>query len=185
MIDELLLEAEERMNGAINALTREFSKVRTGRANPKLLDPVMVSYYGAPTPINQLANITVPEPNQLLIKPYDRTVVKEAEKAILAANLGVTPQNEGEQIRIVLPKLTEERRKTLVKDVKKLSEEAKVAIRNIRRDINEAIKKAQKASEITEDDAKAYLEDVQTLTDQYTENADEEMRRKEEDLMQI
>ncbi len=185
MIDELLLEAEERMDGAINALTREFSKVRTGRANPKLLDPVMVNYYGAPTPINQLANISVPEPNQLLIKPYDRSAIKDAEKAILAANLGVTPQNEGEQIRIVLPKLTEETRKTLVKDVKKLTEEAKVAIRNIRRDVNEGIKKAQKASEITEDDEKGYLDDVQTLTDQFIEKAEAEMRRKEEDLMQI
>ncbi len=185
MIDELLLEAEERMIGAINALTREFSKVRTGRANPKLLDPVMVNYYGAPTPINQLANISVPEPNQLLIKPYDRGVMKEAEKAILAANLGVTPQNEGEQIRIVLPKLTEERRKTLVRDVKKLSEDSKVAIRNVRRDINEGIKKAQKASEITEDESKAYLEEVQTLTDQYIEKVEEEVKRKEDDLMQI
>ena len=185
MIDELLLEAEERMIGAINALSREFSKVRTGRANPKLLDAVMVNYYGAPTPINQLGNISVPEPNQLLIKPYDRNVVKEAEKAILAANLGVTPQNEGEQIRIVLPKLTEERRKTLVRDVKKLSEDSKVAIRNIRRDVNEGIKKAQKASEITEDESKAYLEEVQTLTDQYIEKVEEEVKRKEDDLMQI
>ena len=185
MIDELMLETEERMIGAINALTREFSKVRTGRANPKLLDPVMVNYYGAPTPMNQLGNISVPEPNQLLIKPYDRTVMKEAEKAIHAANLGVTPQNEGEQIRIVLPKLTEERRKVLVRDVKKLSEDAKVAVRNIRRDINDAIKKAQKASEITEDDAKAYLEEVQDLTDQYIAKVEEELAGKEKDLMQL
>ncbi|MFU8787278.1 MAG: ribosome recycling factor, partial [Candidatus Izemoplasmataceae bacterium] len=145
MLDEILLDAEERMIGAINALQREFSKVRTGRANPKLLDTVRVNYYGTETPINQLGGISVPEPTQLLIKPYDRSVVKEVEKAILAANLGITPQNEGDQIRIVLPQLNEERRKQLVKEVKKLTEDAKVAIRNIRRDANDHIKKLEKS----------------------------------------
>ena len=185
MIEETILEAEERMNGAIKNLDREFSKVRTGRANPKLLEGIMVNYYGAPTPINQIGNITVPEPNQILVKPYDRNIVKDTNKAILAANIGVTPQDEGEQLRIVLPKLNEERRRTLVKDVKRLSEEAKVAIRNIRRDVNDAIKKAQKASDITEDDAKDYLDEVQQLTDDFVEKVEQALADKEQDLLQI
>jgi ribosome recycling factor len=185
MLDEILLDAEERMIGAINALQREFSKVRTGRANPKLLDTVRVNYYGTETPINQLGGISVPEPTQLLIKPYDRSVVKEVEKAILAANLGITPQNEGDQIRIVLPQLNEERRKQLVKEVKKLTEDAKVAIRNIRRDANDHIKKLEKSGDVSEDDSKGYQEDVQTLTDQYIESADKALVEKENDLMHI
>ncbi|MFH5881544.1 ribosome recycling factor [Liberiplasma polymorphum] len=185
MLDEILLDAEERMIGAINALQREFSKVRTGRANPKLLNTVRVNYYGTETPINQLGGISVPEPTQLLIKPYDRSVVKEVEKAILAANLGITPQNEGDQIRIVLPQLNEERRKQLVKEVKKLTEDAKVAIRNIRRDANDHIKKLEKSGDVSEDDSKGYQEDVQTLTDQYIESADKALVEKENDLMHI
>ncbi|TVP96757.1 MAG: ribosome recycling factor [Acholeplasmatales bacterium] len=185
MIDDILLDAEERMQGALNNLQREFAKVRTGRANPRLLDSVRVDYYGSPTPINQLAGVSVPEANQLLIKPYDRKSVKDVEKAILAANLGVTPQNEGEQLRIVLPQLNEERRRQLVKDVKKLTEEAKVAIRNVRRDANDAIKKLEKASEISEDDSKGYQEDVQTLTDTYVEKTDQACVDKEKDLMEL
>ena len=185
MIDDILLDAEERMQGALNNLQREFSKVRTGRANPRLLDSVRVDYYGSPTPINQLAGVSVPEANQLLIKPYDRKAVKDVEKAILAANIGVTPQNEGEQLRIVLPQLTEERRRQLVKDVKRLTEEAKVAIRNIRRDANDSIKKMEKAGDLSEDDSKGYQEDVQTLTDTYVENAEQACADKEKDLMEL
>ncbi len=185
MIDDIMLDAEERMESTISNLVREFSKVRTGRANPNMLEHVSVDYYGVPTPITQVGNISVPEPNQLVIKPYDRSVVKEVERAILAANLGVTPSNEGEQVRIVLPKLTEDTRKALVRDVKKLAEEARVAIRNIRRDANEGIKKLEKASELTEDDAKGYLEDVQELTDRFVENVGEEFAKKEKDLLSI
>lgn len=185
MIDDILLDAEERMQGALNNLQREFSKVRTGRANPRLLDSVRVDYYGTPTPINQLAGVSVPEANQLLIKPYDRKAVKDVEKAILAANIGVTPQNEGEQLRIVLPQLTEERRRQLVKDVKKLTEEAKIAIRNVRRDANDGIKKLEKSGDLSEDDSKGYQEDVQTLTDTYVEKADAAYADKEKDLMEL
>lgn len=185
MIDEILLDAEERMEGAINSLHREFAKVRTGRANPKLLDSVRVNYYGAETPINQLGSVSVPEPTQLLVKPYDRSVIKDVEKAILAANLGITPQNEGEQIRIVLPQLNEERRRQLVKDVKKITEEAKVAIRNVRRDANDHIKKLEKAGDLSEDDSKGYQEDVQELTDKYILQAEEVLADKEKELMHI
>ncbi|MFP4286421.1 MAG: ribosome recycling factor [Candidatus Izemoplasmataceae bacterium] len=185
MIDEILLDAEERMHGAINSLHREFAKVRTGRANPKLLDSVRVNYYGTDTPINQLGSISVPEPTQLLVKPYDRSVIKEVEKAILAANLGITPQNEGEQLRIVLPQLNEERRRQLVKDVKKITEETKVAIRNVRRDANDHIKKLEKAGDLSEDDSKGYQEDVQELTDKYIVEAEEVLAEKEKELMHI
>ncbi len=185
MIDDVMLNTEERMEGAINNLKREFSKVRTGRANPSMLEQVQVDYYGVPTPVTQVGNIAVPEPNQLLIKPYDRNIVKEIEKAILAANLGVTPSNEGDQVRIVLPKLNEERRRTLVKDVKKLAEEARVAIRNVRRDANDAIKKLEKGGDLTEDDSKGYQEDVQELTDMFIERVAKEFDEKEKDLLSL
>ncbi len=185
MADEILLETEEKMQNTLDALNRELSKVRTGRANPQMLDPVRVDYYGALSPINQVGNIAVPEPSQLLIKPYDRSIVKDIEKAILAANLGVTPQNEGDQIRIVIPPLTEERRKDLVKQVKKTGEDSKVAIRNVRRDANDAIKKQEKASDISEDDSKGYQEDVQTLTDEYIEKINQSVLAKEKDLMTV
>ncbi len=185
MIDDILMDAEERMDGAIKSLNREFAKVRTGRANPGILEGVRVDYYGAPTPLNQLAGISVPEPNQLLIKPYDRNVVKDVEKAILAANLGFTPQNEGEQVRIVLPELNEERRKQLVKEVKGLTENARVAIRNVRRDANDAIKKLEKAGDISEDEAKDSQDEIQNLTDQHVGEADALLASKEKDLMEI
>ena len=185
MVDEILLETEEKMQNTLEALNRELSKVRTGRANPQMLESVRVDYYGALSPINQVANIGVPEPSQLLIKPYDRSLVKDIEKAILAANLGVTPQNEGDQIRIVIPALTEERRRELVKQVKKMGEDSKVAIRNVRRDANDAIKKLEKASDISEDDSKGYQEDVQTLTDDYIEKINQSVANKEKDLMTV
>jgi len=185
MIDEVMLEAEERMEGAIESLHRELTRLRTGRANPQMLEPVRVDYYGAPTPINQVGNVSVPEANQIVVKPYDRSIVKEVEKAILSANLGITPSNEGDQIRIVLPPLTEERRKDLVKQVKKIGEDAKVAIRNIRRDANDAIKKLEKASDLTEDDSKGYQEDIQELTDTFIAKITKETEAKEKDLMTV
>lgn len=185
MPDMILMETEEHMENRILGLKKEFSKVRTGRANPKMFDDVRVEYYGAMTPLNQIGNIGVPEPTQLLIKPYDRSIVKEVEKAINAANLGVTPQNEGDQIRINLPALTTERRKELTKHVKKLGEEAKVGIRNHRRDGNDAIKKLEKAHEISEDDSKGYQDDIQELTDKYISLIDELVKDKEEDIMSI
>lgn len=185
MLDELLLETEERMENAIKALERNLAKVRTGRANPKMFEGVNVDYYGVPTPLSQVGSVSVPEPSQILIKPYDRSLVKEIEKAILAANLNVTPQNEGDQLRIVIPPLTEERRKQYVKETKGLVEDARVALRNVRRDANDSIKKMEKNSEISEDDSKGYQDDVQKLTDQYIAKVDALGSAKEKDLMTV
>jgi ribosome recycling factor len=185
MPDMILLEAEEQMEHTIDGLHKEFAKIRTGHANPKILDTVYVDYYGAPTPISQVGSISVPEPSQLVVKPYDRSVVKDVEKAIQAANLGFNPQNEGHQIRIVLPALSKERRIELTKQVKKSGEEFKVHIRNVRRDANDGLKKLEKASEISEDDLKGYLEDVQELTNQYSDKVDEVCKEKDEDIMSI
>ncbi len=183
--DDILLQAEEKMQKALESLLYELARVRTGRANPKILEPVLVDYYGAKTPLNQVAGISTPEPTQLLIKPYDKSLVKEVEKAILAANLGVTPNNEGEQVRIVLPQLNEERRQTLVKQVKQMAETGRVKVRNARREANDAIKKLEKASELTEDDSVSYQDDVQKLTDSYIEKIDQELEAKEKDLMTV
>ena len=185
MPDMILLEAEEKMESRIDSLKREFSKVRTGRANPKLLDEVKVEYYGALTPIGQIGSISVPEPTQLLIKPYDRSIIKEVEKAILAANLGVNPNNEGEQLRIVIPALTTETRKQLAKDVKKHGEEMKIQIRNVRRDANDALKKLEKDHSISEDDSKGYQEDVQEITDKFIALIDTIVKDKEQDITSI
>ncbi len=185
MIDETMMEAEEKMENAVNSLTHEFARVSTGRANPAMLDPVYVDYYGAKTPLKQLANISIPEGNQLLIKPFDKSSVKDVEKAINAANLGVNPNNEGDQIRIVMPQLDENRRKELVKQVKKSAENARVKIRNARREANDAIKKLEKKSELTEDESNDYQEEVQKLTDKYIGKVDDELKRKEDDLLTV
>ena len=153
-IKELLQQAEERMNKSIEALKHEFASIRTGRASVALLDKVMVDYYGSPTPINQVANISVPEPRMIVIAPWDKTMIGAIEKAILQSDLGLNPGNDGAQIRLTIPQLTEERRKEIVKVVHKKAEDAKVAVRNIRRDVNDALKKEEKAKTITEDDAK-------------------------------
>lgn len=184
-IDDILLQAEEKMQKSLDSLNYDFGRVRTGRANPKMLEPVMVEYYGAKTPLNQVAGISTPEPTQLLVKPYDKSIIKDVEKAILASNLGVTPNNEGEQIRIVLPKLNEERRQALVKQVKQTAEDARVKVRNARREANEGIKKLEKASKLTEDDSIAYQEDVQDLTDKYIDKIDKALESKEKDLMTV
>lgn len=180
-----MLQAEENMEKALDSLHYELARIRTGRANPQILDPVRVDYYGAQTPLNQLASISTPEANQLLVKPYDKSAIKEVEKAIQAANLGLNPNNEGDQLRIVLPKLNEERRKQLVKQTKEIAEEARVKIRNARREANDAIKKLEKQKELTEDDSKEYQEDVQKLTDKYIAKVDESLKNKEEDLMSV
>lgn len=185
MPDMILMEVEEKMEQRVTDLSHELAKVRTGRANPRMFDGVHVEYYGVETPITQVANISVPEPTQLLIKPFDRSLVKEVERAILAANLGVTPNNEGLQLRIVLPALTQDRRIELVKKLKKYGEEAKVSIRNYRRDGNDAIKKLEKNSDISEDDSKGYQEDIQELTNTYIGKIDDVVKAKEEDVMHI
>ncbi len=185
MIDETMMETEEKMENAVSSLLHEFARISTGRANPAMLDSVLVEYYGTKTPLNQLANISIPEGNQLLVKPFDKNSIKDVEKAINAANLGVNPNNEGDQIRIVLPQLDESRRKELVKQVKKLAENARVKIRNARREANETIKKLEKKSELTEDNSNDYQEEVQELTDKYIGKVDAELKSKEDDLMTV
>ena len=185
MPDMIIMETEEKMEERVVSLSHELAKTRTGRANPKMFEGVHVDYYGAQTPITQVGSISVPEPTQILIKPYDKSIVRDVEKAILAANLGINPNNEGAQLRIVFPALTTERRRELTKKVKKYGEEAKVSVRNIRREGNDAIKKLEKASEISEDDSKGYQEDIQELTDNYIKQIEEVCKAKEEDIMSI
>ncbi len=174
-------EIEHKMDGALASLEKRFATVRAGRANPSSLDGVMVEYYGTPTPLKQLGTISVPEGNQLLIKPFDRSCLKDMEKAILAANLGYNPSNDGETIRIVIPALTEERRQELTKQVKAMGEEAKVAIRNIRHEANEKIEKA----ELPEDEEKHYMNQVQDFVNQYNKKIDEMYKEKEKELMTV
>src|SRR5690606_22190718 len=172
MIDNLLKQTRERMNKAVQAYTRELATIRAGRANASLLDRVTVEYYGVPTPINQLAGISVPEPRMLVIQPYDKSVIDEMEKAILKSDLGVNPTSDGNVIRIVLPPLTEERRRELTKVVKKVSEEARVAVRNIRRDANDELKKMEKNGEISKDELHSYTDDIQKLTNEFIAKID-------------
>ncbi len=178
-LEMTILEGEERMDKAIEAYIRELSTVRTGKANASLLDTISIDYYGVATPIKQISSITIPEANQLYIKPFDKTSLKAIETAIFASTLGLTPQNDGAGIRLILPKMTEERRRELVKTVGKLEENAKVAIRNIRRDLNDEIKKAS----ITEDQEKEELADVQELTDKKISEIEKITSKKNEDLM--
>ncbi|MGE7200782.1 ribosome recycling factor [Bacillus haynesii] len=178
-------ETKERMEKAIGAYQRELATVRAGRANPSLLDKVTVEYYGAQTPLNQIASITVPEARMLVITPYDKTALGDIEKAIQKADLGVTPSNDGNIIRITIPALTEERRKELAKLVKKYSEDAKVAVRNIRRDANDDLKKLEKNGEMTEDELRSSTEDVQKLTDEYVSKIDEITKDKEKEIMEV
>jgi len=184
-IKELLQQAEDRMNKSIEALKHEFVSIRTGRASVALLDKVMVDYYGSPSPINQVANISVPEPRMIVIAPWDKTMIGAIEKAILQSDLGLNPGNDGAQIRLSIPQLTEERRKEIVKVVHKKAEDAKVAVRNIRRDVNEALKKEEKAKTITEDDAKDGLDQIQKLTDAKVKQIDELKAVKEKDVLEV
>jgi ribosome recycling factor len=185
MAKQVLNQAEEKMKKAIAAFQRELGSIRAGRANPSLLDRIQVDYYGAATPINQLAGVTVPEARLLVIQPYDKTAIADIEKAIQKSDLGLTPSNDGSVIRITIPPLTEERRKELAKLVKKYAEDAKVALRNIRRDANEDLKKLEKEGEITEDELRRNNDDVQKLTDKYTTEADAVMANKEKEIMEV
>lgn len=180
-LEMTLLEGEEKMDKAIDAYTRELATVRTGRANASLLDTINIDYYGVPTPIKQISSITIPEANQLYIKPYDKSSIKLIESAIFASPLGLTPQLDSVGIRLILPKMTEERRRELVKLVGKIEEQAKVNIRNVRRDLNDEIKKL----ELPEDDEKSSLDDVQKLTDKKISEIEEITKKKNEDLMSI
>jgi len=178
-------EIERRMKKTCESLMAQLATIRAGRANAAVLDQISVEYYGTPTPVQQLATVASPDPRSLLITPWDRSALKPLEKAILTSDLGINPQNDGKSLRLVFPPLTEERRKDLVKQTKKYGEEAKVAIRNIRRDGIEKLKKQQKASEITEDDYKQAEKDVQKLTDDYIKELDKICANKEKELTEI
>ncbi len=185
MIDTIKQDTEERMSKAVANLKKEFASIRTGKASPALLDRIVVDYYGTPTPLNQMAGVSAPEARMLLIQPWDKSALGNIEKAILKSDLGLTPTNDGSVIRLVIPQLTQDSRKELGKKVKKLGEEAKVAVRNIRRDSNDEIKKLEKAKEITEDDSKAAQEVIQKMTDKYVAEIDKAAGNKEAEIMEI
>ncbi len=185
MKSELYREAEERMKKSVEAVRNEFAHIRTGKASAALLDGIRVDYYGSMVPIQQVANITVPEPRLISIQPWEKNMVPVIEKAIRQSDLGLNPNNDGRVIRVPIPTLTEERRKDLVRLVHKLAEEGRVAIRNIRRDVNEKIKKMEKDHEISEDDAHRELDEIQKLTDSYIEKIDELMKLKEKEILEV
>ncbi len=178
-------EYEVRMEKSLENLKNEYASIRAGRANPHLLDKLRVNYYGAATPLQQVANVSVPEARMILIQPWESSLIKEIEKAMLASDLGITPNNDGKAIRLVFPELTEDRRKELVKDVKKKGEGAKVAVRNIRRDANETFKKAGKASEISEDEQKQLEEKIQKVTDKYIDLVDKAVEEKSKEILTV
>jgi len=178
-------ETEEKMKKVLDNLKSDLATIRAGRASAALLEKISVDYYGTLTPVNQLATISVPEPRMILIQPWDVKVISSIEKAILKSDLGLTPSSDGKVIRLVLPELTMERRKELVKMAKKKAEDAKVVIRNIRRDTNESIKKMEKNGEISQDDSKRWQEEIQKLTDNYIELIDKALANKEKDIMEV
>lgn len=185
MIKDILSSHEERMKKSIESLKHEFASLRAGRATPSLLDKVLVDYYGAPTPVNQIAKVAVPEPRMILIQPYEKSVLHDIEVAIMKSDLGLSPNSDGTAIRLTIPALTQERRQELVKTVGKKTEEAKVALRNVRRDGNDDIKKLEKSKEITEDESKKGQEAMQKLVDKYIKLADEAKAVKEKEVMEI
>ncbi len=178
-------EISNKMDKTINVYSEELKTIRAGRANPAILDKVTVDYYGTPTPIPQVGSVSVPEPRTLLIQPWDKSILKDIEKAIQKAELGINPNNDGNSIRLSFPPLTEERRKELVRDIKKMGEDSKVAIRSIRRDSLDSYKNAKKNGEITEDDLKGIEKDIQTLTDKYIKEIDDMTEKKEKEIMSV
>ncbi|MBI5846381.1 MAG: ribosome recycling factor [Nitrospirae bacterium] len=185
MIQELRKKTNERMQTSIEALKKKFASVRTGRASLSLLDGLTVDYYGTPTPIQQVASLSIPDSRQISIQPWEQKIIPEIEKAIMKSDLGLTPMNDGKLIRINIPALTEERRKQLVKVVKKEAEDAKVAVRNIRRDINEDLKKLEKEKHVSEDEIKKEHDEVQKITDSYVKKVDELLEHKEKEIMEV
>lgn len=185
MPQSIMKEMEERMSKAIATLKRDLATLRAGRANPAMLDKVVVEYYGTPTPLSQLANVNAPEPRLLQIQPWDKTALKDIDRAIQQSDLGLTPTNDGNIIRIVVPPLTEERRKELVKVAHKHGEDAKVAIRNVRRDANDEIKKLEKAATISEDESRRHQETIQKTTDKYIAEVDKVVKDKEKDILEV
>ena len=185
MPKSVMNDTKSKMTNAIQAFSRDLSSIRAGRATPSILDKLTIDYYGSPTPVNQVAGISIPEARLIMIQPYDKSVLGDIEKAILKSDLGLSTSNDGSVIRLAVPALTEERRKDLVKQVKKEAEEAKVGIRNIRRDANDEFKKLEKKSEITVDDLRGYTDDVQKLTDDNIAKIDEMAKGKEKEIMEV
>ena len=184
-MDERLKVYDEKMQKAIDFLASDFASIRAGRANPHVLDKIKVDYYGAPTSLQQVANISVPEARMIQIQPWESSLIKEIEKAILVSDLGITPNNDGKVIRLVFPELTEDRRKELAKDVKKKGDNAKVAIRNIRRDANDSLKKANKAGELSDDELSNSEDEVQKITDKYTALVDKAIEEKTKEILTV
>ena len=184
-VEEMLSNGTEKMEKAINALKKEFGAIRTGRANPLILDKVVVDYYGVPTPLRQMSQVSVQDGQTLVITPYDKSIIKEIEKAMIKAELGITPNSDGIVIRLTFPPLTEDRRKEISKDVKKIAEEAKVAIRNIRRDMTDDLIKIEKADNLPEDAVKDNHDEIQKITDKYVKIIDEHAAEKEKEVMTV
>ena len=184
-VDEIMTKGEDKMKKTVLSTQKEFSNIRTGRANPLILDSINVEYYGTPTPIRQLSNISVQDGQTLVITPYDKTSIGNIEKAILKSDIGITPNNDGVNIRLVFPQPTEERRKELVKEIKKAGEESKVAIRNIRREMTDSLKKMEKAENIPEDEIKKQQNEIQKLTNKYTKEIDNVVSGKEKEILSI
>jgi len=184
-MDERVQKYEQKMTKTLKGFEEELTTIRAGRANPHILDKIIVDYYGSPTPIQQVANITVPEARMIQIQPWEASLIKGIEKAILTSDLGLNPNNDGKLIRLVLPELTEERRKELVKDVKKKGEAAKVAVRNVRRDANDTLKKMEKSTDITEDERKEGEEKIQKMTDKYVAKIDKSVENKSKEIMTV
>ena len=184
-MDTIFAKTKERMEKCLDSLERDFSTIRAGRANPNVLNNVMVDYYGTPTPINQMAAVSVPEPRLLVIQPWDASTLKEIEKAINVAEIGINPQNDGKVIRLVFPPLTEDRRKEIVKDIMKISEDTKVQVRNVRRDLIDKLKAMKKSGELTEDDLKQGEKKAQELTDKYIKNIDTISAAKQKEILEM
>jgi len=185
MTTEVINSSEDKLKKSLETLKKDYGSLRAGRATPSLLDKVTVDYYGTPTPVNQMANVTIPEPRVIVIKPYDKSTLKEIEKAIQKSDLGLNPNSDGVAIRLTIPQPTQERRKELVKVVNKKAEDCKVAMRNIRRDANEAIKKLEKDKKITEDDRKDAQDKIQKLLDKYIKLVDSTKATKEKEVMEV
>ncbi len=184
-MDERLAQFDEKMQKTMNNLSEEFGSIRAGRANPHVLDKLKVDYYGTPTGIQQVANVSVPEPRMIQIQPWEASMVKEIEKAILTSDLGINPTNDGKVVRLLFPELTEERRKELAKDVKKKGESAKVAIRNIRRDANDSFKKLGKSADVSEDEIKELEDNAQKMTDKYIAEVDKAVEAKTKEILTV
>lgn len=184
-MENIKQQVSDKMQKTLDSLLHQFSKIRTGRASASILDDVKINYYGQPTPVKQLCNISIPEARLIVVQPWDKTTLADIEKAILAANLGITPENDGNVIRMPFQPLTEDKRKDIVKSLKKMGEDARVAVRNIRRDDNEEIKKQKKDGDISEDDEKRFLKEIQETTDEWIGKVDEAEKLKEKEILEI